>query len=46
MFPNITKIMKNKLFFNDFKRENYLAIKKLSAFFRGMYQKIMTIFIV
>ena len=32
--------------FNDFQRENYLVIKKLSAFLRGIHQKIMTIFIV
>ena len=38
MFQNITQIMKNKLFFIDFK-QIYLAVKNLIALLRGILSK-------
>ena len=42
LFQNITKIVKNKLFFTDFKWRklwHYLVVKKLSALLRGTTSK-------
>ena len=41
MFQNITQIVKNKLFFNNSKREgwHYLAVKNLSALLIGISSK-------